>query len=129
MAKRMFVRTILLFGALAASTLGLAQTTATLSGVASDASGAVLPGAQVTVTNKNTGVKRTVATDSPGRFTASQLAPGPYEVTATAPGFETLRRESITLAVGQEANPPLALQGGALTEQVTVPGEAPIANT
>jgi hypothetical protein len=129
MAKGIFVCTILLIGTLAVSTLGFAQTTATLSGVVSDASGAVLPGAQVTVTNTGTGVKRAVTTDSAGRFTASQLAPGPYEVTATLSGFDTLRRDGITLAIGQEANLTLALKVGAVSEQVTVTAEAPIVNT
>ena len=72
----------------AAGALGMAQTTtATLSGQVTDESGAVLPGAQLTVSNTATGVSRTLVTDAGGRFVAPQLAPGSYEVTATSSGF------------------------------------------
>ena len=109
---------------------GRAQTTtAVLSGVVSDETSAVLPGAQVTVGNTATGVRRTVTTDSVGRFTASQLPPGPYEVTVTLAGFDTLVRQGITLTVGQEASLALSMRVGAVTEQVTVVGEAPLVNT
>ncbi len=112
------------------ASLGMAQTTtATLSGVLTDETGAVLPGAQVTVSNTATGLRRTVTTDAAGRFMASQLPPGPYEVIATLAGFEGLRRSGITLAVGQEAVLNLSMKVGAVTEQVTITGEAPLVNT
>ena len=104
-------------------------TTATVAGVVTDESGAVLPGAQVTVTNTATGVRRSVTTDGAGRFSAPQLEPGPYEVSATMKGFETMVREGITLALGQEANLNLPMKVGAVTEQVTVTAEAPLVNT
>lgn len=104
-------------------------TTATLSGTLTDESGAVLPGAQVTVTNVATGAQRAVPTDGRGRFVAPQLAPGPYQITATMPGFETLLRTGITLTVGQQASINLAMKVGAVSEQVTVTGEAPLVDT
>src|SRR5579872_5042444 len=58
-------------------------TTATVSGLVTDETGAVLSGAQLTVTNTATGVKRSVNTDEAGRFVVTQLSPGPYELTAT----------------------------------------------
>lgn len=106
-----------------------AQTTARLSGIVTDASGAVLPGAQVTVANTNTGISRTMTTDDKGRFVAAQLAPGPYQITATMAGFEKLLRTGITLEIGQEAELSLAMKVGAVSEQVTVTGEAPLVNT
>lgn len=127
MLKRTLLAMFLLM--LAVHTQAMAQTTATLSGLATDESGAVLPRAQITVTNSATGVRRSLTTDAGGRFVASQLPPGPYEVTATMSGFETLVRQGITLEVGQEANLNLAMKVGAVTEQVTVTGEAPIVNT
>ena len=109
---------------------GNAQTTtATLSGVVTDESGAVLPGAQVTVTNTATRVRRAVTTDAAGRFTAPQLEPGPYEVSTTMTGFETLVRQGITLVIGQEAKLALAMKVGAVNEHVTVTAEAPMVNT
>lgn len=114
---------------IAFSTLGVAQTTGTLSGVVTDQTGAVLAGAQVTVTNIATGVKRAVVTDTGGRFAASQLPPGTYEVAASMTGFESLIRSGVTLAIGQEAHVTLGLNIGSVREQVTVTGEAPIVNT
>ena len=129
MRTRILVPISLLFLALAVGSLGMAQTTATLSGVVTDASGAVLPGAQVTVTNVETGLRRSVTSDAAGRFVASQLAPGSYEVSAIQTGFDTLVRQGITLAIGQEANLTLAMKVGSVTEEVTVTGEAPLVNT
>jgi len=116
--------------AFAFSRPGFAQTTtATLSGVVTDETGGVLPGAQVTVSNVATGVRRSTATDDRGRFLAPQLPPGPYELTVSLSGFDTLVRRGITLTVGQEASLNLPMRVGAVTEQVTVVGEAPLVNT
>lgn len=104
------------------------MTTATLSGMVTDETAAVLPGAQVTVVNRETGNRRAVTTDAEGRFVLSQLAPGPYEVTATISGFDTLRRIGITLAIGQEATVKLVMKVGTMTQQVEVTGEAPLVN-
>src|SRR4051812_5075898 len=83
---------------LAIAQLGITQTTtATLSGTISDATGGVLPGAQVVVTNTSTGVKRTTPSDERGRFVVAQLAPGPYELSVSIAGFDTLLRQGITL--------------------------------
>ena len=105
------------------------STTATLSGRISDASGGVLPGVQVTVTNSATGIKRALTTDAGGKFIAAQLPPGPYEVSATMNGFETLVNKGVVLTVGQEANLELAMKVGAVSEQVTVTEDAPLVNT
>src|SRR5438094_767864 len=89
--------------ALVCTAAGRAQTnTAGLSGNLTDETGAVLPGAQITVTNTATGISRTVPTDERGRFVVPQLPPGPYELKATMSGFETLIRTGITLSIGQE---------------------------
>ena len=109
---------------------GLAQTTtATLSGVVTDESGAVLSGAHVVVMNSETGVQRSVSTNEKGYFLVSELPPGSYQVTVSQTGFETLVRKGITLAVGQTVNLPLAVKVGAVTQQVTVTAEAPAVNT
>ncbi len=112
------------------TSLSTAQTTtATLSGILTDESGAVIPAAEVVIANAATGVRRKVVADELGRFAAPQLAPGPYELAVTAAGFETLIRKGITLAVGQEAFLTLPMKLGAVTEQVTVTGEVPLVNT
>lgn len=115
---------------LLALSMGFGQSTmATLSGVVTDQTGAVLPGAQVNVSNTATGVARAVTSDTGGRFVVPELAPGPYEVKATMTGFQTLVRSGITLAVGQHAELTLAMQVGSVNEQVTVMAEAPLVNT
>ena len=63
-------------------------TTATIAGVAQDASGAVIPGVSVTVKNLDTGITRTVTTDEGGRYTVPDLTIGSYEVEAQLPGFD-----------------------------------------
>jgi len=112
------------------SSASLAQTTtADITGEVTDASGAVLPGARVTVTNTATGVERAVSTNEKGVFLVPDLPPGPYQLSVALQGFETLVRTGITLVVGQHANLPVALKVGAVTEQVTVMEEAPLVNT
>ena len=118
----------LCFSVLAGHSLLQAQT-ATLSGTIVDPSGAAIPSAQASVANTETGIQRMAQTDERGRFTVPQLSPGSYQLTVTREGFETLVRNGITLTVGQEAILNLTLTMGAVTEQVTVTGEAPLVNT
>ena len=66
---------------------GLAQgeTTSAIVGQVSDASGAAVPGATVTIHNTETGLQRTATTDDSGRFNFTQLKPGTYRVRVEAP--------------------------------------------
>src|SRR5499427_6251849 len=105
----------------------LAQvTTGTISGVAQDASGAVIPGVSVTVRNVDTGIARTVTTDERGRYIAPDLPLGNYEVEGQLAGFQTEVRKGITLTVGREAVVNLSLQVGQLSDKVTITEEAPL---
>jgi carboxypeptidase family protein/TonB-dependent receptor-like protein len=107
----------------------MAQTSARISGLVTDETGAVLPGVQITVKNVATGISRSLATNDRGRYVVPDLQPGPYEVTATMSGFETLVRSGITLAVGDDAPINMMMKVGAVTTAVTVTGEAPLVNT
>src|SRR6476660_6946725 len=71
------------------SCLGIAQTGGTISGSASDATGALIPGASVTVRNVDTGLTREVMSDEQGRYTAPNLPVGSYEVQVSLSGFRT----------------------------------------
>src|SRR5215813_13503346 len=83
-----------------------------LSGTVTDTSQAAIPDAQVTLINMNTRVARTVATDATGFYTAPDLLPGSYEMTATAPGFTTQVRTGITVNVGANQGFNVVMQAG-----------------
>src|ERR1700726_3412266 len=68
-------------------TFSQGETTSAIVGQVSDASGAAVPHATITVTNKDTGLKRSAKTDDSGRFNFPQLKPGPYSVKVEAEGF------------------------------------------
>lgn len=105
-----------------------AQTSATLAGVAQDASGGVLPGTQVSARNVATGVTRQTTTEADGRFRLAGLPAGDYEVRLELSGFRPLVRTGIRLTVGENASLILTLEVGA-TEVVTVSGAASQVNT
>src|SRR5215831_16535927 len=98
--------------------------TATISGTATDSSGAVLVGAKIVVKNLGTGITQSAITDSQGRYSMPDLPVGEYEVRASATGFQTVVRTGITLTVGGQPVADFTLPTGAQTETVTVVGEA-----
>jgi hypothetical protein len=99
----------------------LAQsTTASMLGVVHDASGAVVPGAQVTVTNTGTAFTRTMTTDNEGSYLFNELPLGSYELRATMSGFETFVQTGITLVVNQNARVDIALALGSASQTLQV---------
>src|SRR3972149_2064146 len=103
-----------------------AQTTGTITGTVRDTSGAVLPGAAVGLLNEDTGISRSMQSDSGGRYSAPALSLGTYRVTASLEGFQTEVRSGIVLTVGREAIVNFELPVGAVTQTVEVTGEAPL---
>ncbi len=104
----------------------VAQVTgATLSGTVTDATGLVLPSANVVIENQETGITRTSVTSKDGTYTAPDLPPGPYEITVTASGFATFSRTGLTLNVGAEQTVDVRMRIGQITEQVTIDERAP----
>ncbi|SPE38875.1 conserved exported hypothetical protein [Candidatus Sulfopaludibacter sp. SbA6] len=102
---------------------------ATLKGRVTDSSGAVVPGAKIAVTNTGTNVAFNTATDSAGLYSVPFLNPGSYSISAEASGFKKLVRQDLVLSVDQTLEVDLALEVGALSEQLTVTGEAPLLET
>ncbi|HWP86104.1 MAG TPA: TonB-dependent receptor [Terriglobia bacterium] len=105
------------------------QTTGTISGSVTDSTGAVLPGVNIVILNEDTGISRTVVTNSAGRYSAPALGLGRYKVTASLEGFQTEVRTGIELTVGREVPVNFQLQVGAVTQTVEVTGEAPLVET
>lgn len=93
--------------------------TASLSGQASDKTGAALPHVTVTVTNVANGYSRTVQTDDAGAYSVQDLPIGQYEVKVSASGFDTIT-ENITLAVGQRSREDFHMKVGATQQSVEV---------
>lgn len=93
-------------------------------GVTRDSSDAVLPGVTVTITNRNTGVARTVVTDASGAFNAPGLLPGSYDVTAELSGFKTAVRNEVPLESGNTVRVDFTMEVGALGETVEVTARA-----
>lgn len=95
-----------------------------------DATGAVLPGVTVTVTNVDTGLTRTTVTGENGRFTFLSLPVGPYTLTAELSGFQTLRREGLVMTVGAiQSLGDLTIEVATVEEVVTVTAESPLIET
>ena len=101
----------------------LAQDTATLTGTIRDNSGAVMPGAAVTLKSTDTGVVRELRTNSSGEYVAASLPPGRYDLTVMAAGFRTYQAQGVVLRVAQDARIDVAMQVGNTHEEVTVHGE------
>src|SRR5712691_383918 len=91
-----------------------------VNGTVADQSGAVLPGATVTLVEETTGLVRTVITNETGRWVIPALQPGRYTIKAELSGFQTQNRTGIVVNVGQAVTLNLALPVGGLSDQVTV---------
>jgi hypothetical protein len=94
--------------------------TGNISGTVTDASGAVIAGAKVVVTNTATGVSLTLTSNDQGRYNAPDLVVGPYEVTASKAGFQKTVQTNINVTVGSQLAVNLTLQVGQEQQTVTV---------
>ncbi len=103
--------------------------TGNIVGVVEDASGAVIPNAEVVVKQSATGESRTTRTTGSGEFNVPFLQPGGYTVTATAGGFKSKTLSGLTLRVDQTANLRIPLEIGSSTETVEVTGAAPLVDS
>lgn len=97
---------------------------ATLSGLVTDSSGAAVADAAISIKNVATSEVRAVASNGDGLYSAPNLLPGAYEVTAEAKGFNKVVQKGITLTVGAQVALNFSLKPGQVTEVVDV-GSAP----
>jgi hypothetical protein len=96
------------------------ETTGSLQGTVKDPSGAILPGAKVTVSTPTLVGEKTELSDSKGYYHFSNLPPGAYTVVVDAPGFKTLKRSDLVLEVGHSPTLDLTLSIGSTSETVDV---------
>ena len=101
----------------------------TIAGLVQDNSGAVVAGAQVTLTDTDTGLVLQRNANETGIYVFSPLKIGNYKVSATAPGFQTTSRENLHLDIQQRLNIVLILQPGQVSQTVTVSDAAPLLQT
>ncbi|MEK7408481.1 MAG: TonB-dependent receptor [Acidobacteriota bacterium] len=100
-----------------------------LTGVVTDPSGGVIPGAKATLSDVDRGATFTAVTDSLGRFTLRSLPPGNYKLSVEASGFAPFAQSSIVLNVNQNASIDVSLKVGATSQAIEVLTEAPLLAT
>jgi Carboxypeptidase regulatory-like domain len=123
---------ILMAGVVASlASLAIAQGSyrAQLRGVVSDASGAVVTNATVTITDSGTNISNTAHTDNKGEYFFTGLRPSTYAVKAELKGFRTTERTDVVLAVDQEASLNFTLTPAGVNESVVVTSTAPLLDT
>lgn len=121
------VRFVMCVTALLAVPCGLfaqAGATGSILGTVTDSTGAVVPGAKVTVTNTGTGVPFNTVTSSAGDYLAPGLQPGTYSVSAEEKGFQKSVTTGIVLSVDQKIRVNPVLKAGEVTSTITVSAQA-----
>ena len=111
-----------------AKALGQGETTSAIVGEVKDATNAVVPGANVKITNQATGLQRSARTGQDGRFNFPQLQPGTYSVSVEARGFEPGQADNVVSGLGQKQTVDFTLKPARSNEVVEVNGEAPLIN-
>jgi hypothetical protein len=114
---------------LLAADVASAQTFGQITGRVVDASGGVLPGASITVTNPQTGVAATEPANTAGVYVFPNLLPGTYNVKVELQGFQSAVRNSVELQTQQTVRLDFSLAIGAIAETVEIVGSSPMINT
>ena len=127
--KRLF-SVFLVIGLVLWGAIAFAQTyLGSINGIVTDATGAVIPKATVTVTNVGKGITYTYETNQAGGYAAQNLEPGLYIVTAEAPHFRTITHQNVELEVARTLRVDFQMVPGAVTERISVTEEAPPVDT
>src|SRR6476620_3087651 len=92
-------------------------------------SGGVVPGVEVTLTNEQTNIKRSVVTNERGEYAFASVDPGTYSLKAAIQGYKTIDRSGIRIATQSFLLLDLTLEVGAIEENVTVTGQSPLIET
>jgi hypothetical protein len=113
-----------LLSVLLLATAAFSQTSASMVGSVKDPTGAVISGAQISVTNTERGITRTTTSNADGEWAVPALPPGKYDLSVTAGGFKSYQAKGVVLDVAQKARIDVAMQVGAATTEVSVEGTA-----
>jgi hypothetical protein len=132
----MMLRTTLAIAAVVGSLLlpcsqvafGQGETTSAIVGQVTDATNAAIPGATVTITNRETSLQRIAKTDDEGRFNFPQLKPGTYSVKVEAEGFDPRQNDNVLSGLGQKQTVNVTLKVAQSNQTVEVSGAAPLIN-
>ncbi len=100
------------------------QALGNITGTVQDSTGAVIPGAKITITNEQTGISTEVESRTDGTYTALNLVPGQYKITAELEGFKKFEITGLRLNVGSTLTQSIVLEVGVITESVEVSGQA-----
>jgi len=112
-----------------AKALPQGETTSAIVGQVTDVTSATIPGALVTITNRETGLQRSAQTDDVGRFNFPQLKPGSYSVKAEAAGFDSQKNDNVLSGLGQRQIVNFTLKVAKSQQTVEVSGEPPLINS
>jgi len=101
-------------------------TTGAIGGTVSDAGGALLPAASITIKSLDTGVTRAIKSNASGEYHVSELEPGTYSATFTVEGFETYQANAIIVTVGSLSTVSAVMKPGSVTNSIVVTAETPL---
>ena len=104
------------------------ETTSAIVGQVTDATNAAIPGATVTITNRETALQRSAKTDDEGRFNLPQLKPDTYSVRVEAAGFASQQNDHVLAALGQKQTVNFTLKVAQSNQTIEISSEAPILN-
>jgi carboxypeptidase family protein len=104
------------------------ETTSAIVGQVNDPTNAAVPGATVTITNQETGLKRIAKTDDAGQFNFPQLKPGTYSVKVEAEGFAPQQNDNVLAGLGQKQTVDFTLKLAQSEQSIEVTGEPPLIN-
>jgi Carboxypeptidase regulatory-like domain/TonB dependent receptor len=109
--------------------VGQTAATGTISGTVTDVSGAIVPGASITIINTDTGATRNLTANNSGEFTSTFLQPGHYEVVISGGSLGKVNRQNLNLTVGQVLTVDVALPAASTATEVTVTDASPLIDT
>jgi hypothetical protein len=124
-----YICLVLLWGGLGSTLLQAQDFRATISGIVTDKSGAPVPNAKVTATQKSTNETTTQKSNQEGFFTLTYLMPSTYDIEVEAAGFKRLKRQDVSLMVADKVELQFPLEIGQQSQEITVSATADLLQT